>query len=73
MNSALLRPVDKEYNDLKIKSQEAEQEFKLAQSKVYGAREHLSKLQKELDGKIIYNKWAKFSIHSSIIKSFTMF
>ncbi|XP_062223293.1 DNA repair protein RAD50 [Phragmites australis] len=45
------RPVDKEYNDLKIKSQEAEQEFKLAQSKVYGAREHLSKLRKELDGK----------------------
>uniref|UniRef100_A0A0A9AU83 DNA repair protein RAD50 n=1 Tax=Arundo donax TaxID=35708 RepID=A0A0A9AU83_ARUDO len=45
------RPVDKEYNDLKIKSQEAEQEFKLAQSKVHSARENLSKLRKELDGK----------------------
>uniref|UniRef100_A0A0A9DSK8 RAD50 n=1 Tax=Arundo donax TaxID=35708 RepID=A0A0A9DSK8_ARUDO len=35
------RPVDKEYNDLKTKSQEAEQELKLAQSKVHSAREHL--------------------------------
>ncbi|KAK3154145.1 hypothetical protein QOZ80_2BG0186760 [Eleusine coracana subsp. coracana] len=45
------RPVDKEYNDLKSKSQEAEQEFKLAQMKVSDAREHLSTLRKNLDAK----------------------
>jgi predicted nucleic acid-binding Zn-ribbon protein len=44
--------VDKEYNELKSKSQEAEQEFKLAQSKVSDAREQLTKLRKDLDGKI---------------------
>ncbi|GJN21107.1 hypothetical protein PR202_gb08555 [Eleusine coracana subsp. coracana] len=48
---SLLRPVDKEYNDLKSKSQEAEQEFKLAQMKVSDAREHLSTLRKNLDAK----------------------
>uniref|UniRef100_K3YPB6 DNA repair protein RAD50 n=1 Tax=Setaria italica TaxID=4555 RepID=K3YPB6_SETIT len=44
-------PVDKEYNELKSKSQEAEQEFKLAQSKVSDAREQLTKLRKDLDAK----------------------
>lgn len=44
--------MDKEYNELKSKSQEAEQEFKLAQSKVSDAREQLTKLRKDLDGMI---------------------
>ncbi|PUZ75604.1 hypothetical protein GQ55_1G193800 [Panicum hallii var. hallii] len=44
-------PVDKEYNELKSKSLEAEQEFKLAQSKVSDAKEQLTKLQKDLDAK----------------------
>uniref|UniRef100_A0A0E0K017 DNA repair protein RAD50 n=1 Tax=Oryza punctata TaxID=4537 RepID=A0A0E0K017_ORYPU len=41
--------VDREYNDLNSKSQEAEQELKLVQMKILDARSHLSKLQKELD------------------------
>lgn len=45
--------MDKEYNELKSKSQEAEQEFKLAQSKVSDAREQLTKLRKDLDGMIL--------------------
>jgi hypothetical protein len=52
-NWNLLRPIDKEYNDLKSKSQEAEQEFKLAQMKVSDAREHVSTLRKNLDGMIL--------------------
>jgi len=44
-------PVDKEYNELKSKSLEAEQEFKLAQSKVSDAKEQLTKLRKDLDAK----------------------
>uniref|UniRef100_A0A0D9YSJ3 DNA repair protein RAD50 n=1 Tax=Oryza glumipatula TaxID=40148 RepID=A0A0D9YSJ3_9ORYZ len=42
--------VDREYNDLNSKSQEAAQELKLVQMKILDARSHLSKLQKELDG-----------------------
>jgi len=45
--------VDKEYNELKSKSQEAEQELKLTQSKVTDAREQLTKLRREMDGKIL--------------------
>ncbi|KAL6634294.1 hypothetical protein ACP70R_026965 [Stipagrostis hirtigluma subsp. patula] len=45
------RSVEKEYNDLKIKSHEAEQVFKLAQMKVSNARENLSKLRKDIDAK----------------------
>ena len=45
--------MDKEYNELKSKSQEAGQEFTLAQSKVSDAREQLTKLRKDLDGKIL--------------------
>ncbi|WVZ75334.1 hypothetical protein U9M48_023400 [Paspalum notatum var. saurae] len=45
------RPVDKEYNELKSKSHEAEQAFKLAQCKVSDAREQLSKLRKDMDAK----------------------
>ena len=45
--------MDKEYNELKSKSLEAEQEFKLAQSKVSDAKEQLTKLRKDLDGKIL--------------------
>uniref|UniRef100_A0A0D3F5E2 DNA repair protein RAD50 n=1 Tax=Oryza barthii TaxID=65489 RepID=A0A0D3F5E2_9ORYZ len=41
--------VDREYNDLNSKSQEAAQELKLVQMKILDARSHLSKLQKELD------------------------
>ncbi|RLM77880.1 DNA repair protein RAD50 [Panicum miliaceum] len=44
-------PVDKEYNELKSKSLEAEQEFKLVQSKVSDAKEELTKLRKDLDAK----------------------
>jgi len=44
-------PVDKEYNDLKSKSQEAEQELKLTQSKVTDAREQLTKLRRDMDAK----------------------
>lgn len=43
--------VDSEYNDLNSKSQEAEQQLKLAQMKIDAARSHLSKLQKVLDAK----------------------
>jgi DNA repair protein RAD50 len=53
-NSAWLRSVDREYNDLNSKSQEAAQELKLVQMKILDARSHLSKLQKELDGKFRY-------------------
>ncbi|KAL6899887.1 hypothetical protein ACP4OV_006545 [Aristida adscensionis] len=45
------RTVDKEYNDLTIKSHEAEQEYKLAQMKVSNANESLSKLRKDMDAK----------------------
>ena len=45
--------MDKEYNELKSKSQEAEQELKLTQSKVTDAREQLTKLRREMDGKIL--------------------
>lgn len=45
------RSVDTEYNDLNSKSRDAEQELKLVQMKVYDARSHLSKLQKDLDAK----------------------
>lgn len=44
-------PVDKEYNQLKSKYQEAEHELKLAQSKVSDSREQISKLQKDMDAK----------------------
>ena len=54
-NSAWLRFVDAEYNDLSSKSLEAEQQSKLAQMKISAARSHLSKLQKDLDGKIGYD------------------
>nr|ABV90879.1 DNA repair protein Rad50 [Triticum monococcum] len=43
--------VDSEYNDLNSKSQEAEQQLKLAQMKIDAAKSHLSKLQKVLDAK----------------------
>ncbi|BAF08807.1 DNA repair protein RAD50 [Oryza sativa Japonica Group] len=46
--------VDREYNDLNSKSQEAAQELKLVQMKILDARSHLSKLQKELDAKRSY-------------------
>jgi DNA repair protein RAD50 len=45
--------VDKEYNELKSKSQEAEQELKLTQSKVTDAREQLTKLRRDMGGKIL--------------------
>ncbi|KAL5208788.1 hypothetical protein ABZP36_033223 [Zizania latifolia] len=43
--------VDKEYDDLNSKSRDAEQELKLVQMKIHDARNHLSKLRKELDAK----------------------
>lgn len=43
--------IDAEYNGLNSKSQEAEQQLKLVQMKIDGARSHLSKLQKDLDAK----------------------
>jgi len=50
--------VDKEYNEFKSKSQEAEQELKLTQSKVTDAREQLTKLPRDMDGKILsLDKW----------------
>lgn len=44
-------PVDKEYNELRSKSQEAEQELKFTHSKVTDAREQLTKLRRDMDAK----------------------
>lgn len=52
--------VKREYDDLSSKSLEAEKEVKLLQMKIQDATDHLSKLQKDLDGSLF------------LISSFTM-
>jgi DNA repair protein RAD50 len=44
--------VKREYDDLSSKSLEAEKEMKLVQMKIQDATNHLSKLQKDLDGNL---------------------
>lgn len=47
----LFRSLKKEYDDLNSKTLEAEKEVKLVQMKIQDTKAHLSKLQKDMDGK----------------------